>query len=162
MKHHLTIQEQMPAWQFARCRKVLSKQDVDQAYSWVHRAMRQTRRSAEREFQGRGFQIVYSELSFGEVRMRARLNIRSKTLFIDPGSEADLLQEMDSKGFPLSPSPKDLILAHELFHLFCPRCPSQIAELAAHLYCAESLDLDYFPGLLDLDPSEVPIVSRAS
>lgn len=159
----IKVQEQMPAWYFSSYGKPLSKQQVDLAYSWVQRAKRQTRRQAEREFQGRGFQIVYSELSFGEVRVRARLNIRTKTLYIDPGSEADLLQEMDLLGFPLSPSPKDLILTHELFHLFCPRCPADVTELAAHLFCAEMLELEYFPGLLDTaSVRSVLAVSQAS
>lgn len=143
------IQEQMPAWHFARYRKPLQMRQVDQAYNWVHRALRQVRRDAEREFQGRGFQIHYRELSFGGVRMRARLNLRKKELFIDPESEADLFQAMHSLGLPSKASPKELILSHELFHLFCSRCPTDIAELAAHLFCAELLQLSYFPGLLD-------------
>jgi hypothetical protein len=53
-------------------------------------------------------------------------------------------------GFPLSPSPREVILAHELFHLFCPKCPAALAEMAAHLYAAEILGLEYFPGLLDV------------
>jgi hypothetical protein len=153
------IQEQMPAWYFASYGKPLEKRQVDQAFSWVHRAKRVTRRNAEREFEGRGFEVVYQELGFGGVRFRAKLDIRGKTLYIDPGSEADLLFELDALGFPLAPTPKALIMAHELFHLFCPRCPSGIAELAAHLYCADVLDLDYFPGLLDLVPKSPPVFS---
>lgn len=145
-----SVQEQMPAWYFSRYGKPLEKQQVDLALMWVHKALRQTRRNAEREFEGRGFQVIYRELGFGGVRIRARLDVTGKALYIDPGSEADLLDEMDIMGFPLFPSPKAVIMAHELFHLFCPRCPASVAELAAHLYCAEKLHLDYFPGLLDL------------
>ena len=152
------VQEQMPAWYFSRYGKPLEKGQVDLAYMWVYRAQRQTRRCADREFEGRGFEIVYQELSFGGIRLRAKLDLRGKQLIIDPGSEADLLYELDTLGFPLDPSPRDLILAHELFHLFCPRCPSEVAELAAHLYCAEKLNLEYFPGLLDLvEPSSTDI-----
>lgn len=144
------VQEQMPAWYFSRYGRALEKQQVDLAWMWVHKAKRKTRRRAEREFHGRGFRIVYQELGFGKIRVRAKLDIMGKTLYIDPGSEADLLYEMDAMGFPLDPSPKAIIMAHELFHLFCPRCPVAVAELAAHLYCAEKLGLKYFPGLLDL------------
>lgn len=139
----------MPAWHFARYGKPLAKQQVDLACNWVQKALRQTKRSAEREFEGRGFEFIFQELGSGDLRIRARLNIRQKKVFIDPGSEADILQELDALGFPFASSPKALLLTHELFHLFCPKCPQAIAELAAHAYCAEVLDLDYFPGLLD-------------
>lgn len=156
-----SVQEQMPAWFFSRYGQPLEKSLVDQAKCWVHRAKRVTRRNAEREFQGRGFKICYQDMSFGGVRLRARLSIRTKELFIDPGSEADLFQELDALGFPLSPSPKALILSHELFHLFCPRCPGKVAELAAHLYVADVLGLEYFPGLLDLVEERQLSVARA-
>lgn len=146
-----TVLEQMPAWHFGRYRRTLQMRQVDLAFSWVVRAIRQTRRLPEREFQGRGYKIVYSELSFGGTKVRARLSSRTKELFIDPESEADLFYELDALGLPLNPSPKALVLTHELFHLFCPRCPSDVAELAAHLYCVELLGLDYFPGILDLN-----------
>ena len=145
-----SIQEQIPAWYFARHAKYLDERLVDKSRVWVQRAKKQTKRSAEREFLGRGFDVLYRELSFGGVRLRARLSLRDKEVLIDPSAEADLHQELDTLGFPLFPSPKDLVLSHELFHLFCPRCPSSVAEIAAHLYCAEILELDYFPGLLDL------------
>lgn len=145
-----TIQEQMPAWYFARYRRPLVNRDLDQALCWAERACRQLRRSAEREFEGRGIEIAFQDLTFGGVRVRARLNLKAGKVYIDPAAEADLFQELDRLGFPLSPSPKQLILTHELFHLFCPRCPSALEELAAHLFCASVLELDYFPGLLDL------------
>jgi hypothetical protein len=145
-----SIQEQMPAWYFARYGKPLQKRMVDKAYSWVHRAKKLSRREPEREFQGRGYEVVYQELGFGGVKLRARLNTRTKELFIDPESEADLFADLDRLGFPLTPSPRRLILTHELFHLFCPRCPVDMEELAAHLFVADELRLDYFPGILDL------------
>ena len=101
-----TILEQMPAWYFSSYGKPLEKRLVDKAMMWVHRATRQTRRGAEREFQGRGFRIVYQELGFAGVKLRAKLNIRNKSLYIDPGSEADLFQELDLLGFPWSPLPR--------------------------------------------------------
>ena len=145
-----TVQEHLPAWYFARHGRPLDERLVDKAQVWVHRAERQTKRSAEREFLGRGFEFLYQELSFGGVRLRARLSLRSKEILIDPLAESDLFEELEMLGFPMSPTPKDLILNHELFHLFCPRCPGPVAEIAAHLFCAQILELDYFPGLLDL------------
>lgn len=147
---HTTIQEQMPAWYFARYGKPLVDHDVSQALCWVERARRQLRRSVEREFEGRGFEVVFQELTFGGVRVRAQLNLKARKIFLDPGAEADLFQELDRLGFPLDPPPKQLILTHELFHLFCPRCPGGLEELAAHLFVAAVLDLSYFPGILDL------------
>lgn len=144
------VQEQIPAWHFARYGKPLQKADLDRAAPWVHRALRRTKREVEREFLGRGYAICVDDLSFGKVRYRARLNTYRKVLVIDSLAEADLHQEMELLGFPTSPSPRDLILAHELFHLFCPRCPNKLAELAAHLYCAQVLNLCYFPGILDI------------
>lgn len=144
------VQEQVPAWHFARYGKPLQMVDLSRAGPWVHRAMRQTKRSVEREFLGRGFAIGVADLSFGKVRYRARLNIHRKLLVLDSLGEADLHQEMEMLGFPTSPTARDLIMAHELFHLFCPRCPTKLAELAAHLYCAEVLELNYFPGILDI------------
>jgi hypothetical protein len=155
-----SILEQMPAWHFARTGRPLEKKQVDQAVCWVERAKRQTRRPAERELEGRGFEVLYQPLGIGGLRLRAKLNLRTKQLFIDPESEADLFQELDALGFPLDPSPKALILTHELFHLFCPRCPSAIAELAAHLYSAEVLGLEYFPGLLDLVHSDTAYAAQ--
>ena len=145
-----SIQEQMPAWYFARYGKPLQKCDVDRACNWAHRAKKLSRRDPEREFHGRGYQVVYQELGFGGIRLRARLNTRTKQLFLDPESEADLFADLDKLGFPLNPSPKRLILTHELFHLFCPRCPVEVEELAAHLFVADELELDYFPGILDI------------
>ena len=155
------VQEQMPAWYFARYGKPLEKQQVDRAFMWVEKAKKQTKRRAEREFEGRGFELIYRDLGFGGVRLRARLSIRTKQLFIDPGAEADLFQELDTLGFPLAPSPKAILLTHELFHLFCHRCPAGIEELAAHLYCVEILGLDYFPGLLDLVEETQAVVLQA-
>lgn len=145
-----SVQEQMPAWYFARRGKPLQKRDVERAYTWVHKARKLSRRDPEREFKGRGYEIVFQELGFGGVKLRARLNTTTKQLFLDPGSEADLFADLDRLGFPLEPSPIRLILTHELFHLFCPRCPADIEELAAHLFVAEELELEYFPGILDL------------
>ena len=78
-----SIQEQIPAWYFARQGKPLDERLVDKAQIWVQRAKKQTRRSAEREFLGRGFDIIYRELCFGGVRLRARLSIRAKEVLID-------------------------------------------------------------------------------
>lgn len=148
----VTVQEQLPAWYFARYGKPPYKVDVDRAEDWVQKALRQSRRSVEREFEGRGFVIKVGDLSWpaGRVRLRARLNLRQKELHLDSRAEADLHGELERMGFPVSPSPREVLLAHELFHLFCPKCPSALAEMAAHLYAAELLGLDYFPGLLDL------------
>ena len=150
------VQEQLPAWYFARYGRSPRKVDIDRAYDWVQRALRLTKRSMEREFEGRGFTIRIQDLSWpvrGKgscVRLRARLNLRTKELVLDPKAEADLHNELEAMGFPVSPSPRDVILAHELFHLFCPKCPSDLAEMGAHLYASEQLDLEYFPGLLDV------------
>jgi hypothetical protein len=157
-----TVEEQIPAWYFARYGRAPEKREIDLACNWVHMARRQTRRNAEREFRGRGYSLNYQELTFGGTRVRAKLDVRNRTVFIDPGSEAELLGQMDLFGFPLSPAPKHLILAHELFHLFCPRCPAQLAELAAHLYCAEVLQLNYFPGLLDLTPCQLGLEATSA
>lgn len=145
------VQEQLPAWYFARYGRPPHKADVDAAEDWALRAKRQTRRSVERELEGRGIRITVADLSWqGRVVLRARLNLRSKELCLDLHAEAELHQQLEALGFPLSPSPREVLLAHELFHLFCPKCPARLAEMAAHLYAAEVLDLPYFPGLLDL------------
>lgn len=147
----VTVQEQLPAWYFARYGRAPHKVEVDQAMDWVHKALRMTKRNPEREFEGRGFTMQVADLSWGgSVRLRARLNLRSKELILDPQAEADLHGELEMMGFPLSPSPREVILAHELFHLFCPKCPAALTEMAAHLYAAQLLDLSYFPGLLDI------------
>lgn len=147
----LTVQEQLPAWYFARYGRPPHKVEVDQAADWVHRALRMTKRHPEREFEGRGFTIRVADLSWGaSVRLRAKLNLRSKELIFDPQAEADLHGELEMMGFPLSPSPREVIMAHELFHLFCPKCPATLTEMAAHMYAAELLSLSYFPGLLDI------------
>ena len=152
----LAILEQLPAWYFARYRRSPSKADIDRAQDQMQRAVRLTRRSVEREFEGRGFVIRESDLSWplgggqGVVRLRAKLNLRSKELILDPQAEADLQNDLEALGFPLHPAPRQVILAHELFHLFCPKCPADLAEMAAHLYAAEILELPYFPGLLDI------------
>lgn len=151
------VQEQIPAWHYSRYGKPLQKVDLDRAAPWVHRAVKQTKRRVEKEFEGRGYAICVSELSFGNVRYRARLNTYRKLVILDTLAEADLHQEMESLGFPTSPTPREVILAHELFHLFCPRCPNKLAELAAHLYCAQVLELDYFPGILDIAEVFEPI-----
>ncbi len=152
----VSVQEQIPAWHLARYGRFPHKVDVDTAYDWVGRALRSTRRSVEREFEGRGFTVTVADLSWPGwdggrgVRLRARLSLRSKELLLDPQAENDMFKELVGLGFPTVPSPREVILAHELFHLFCPKCPAPLAELAAHLYAAEVLELPYFPGLLDI------------
>ena len=147
----VTVQEQLPAWYFARYGRCPNKVDVDQAEDWVQKAIRLTKRQPEREFEGRGIIVRTADLSWGgKVRLRAKLNLRSKELILDPHAEADLHFELEMMGFPVSPAPREVIMAHELFHLFCPKCPATLSEMAAHLYAAELLGLDYFPGLLDV------------
>ena len=152
----VSVQEQIPAWYLTRYGRFPHKVDVDSAYDWVGRALRSTRRSVEREFEGRGYTVAIADLSWPGwnggrgVRLRARLSLRSKELLLDPRAENEMFEELVSLGFPTTPSPREVILAHELFHLFCPKCPSELAELAAHLYATEVLELPYFPGLLDI------------
>lgn len=151
----VTVQEQLPAWYFARYGRPPHKADVDRAEDWVQKALRMTKRNVYREFEGRGFSVRVADLSWplgnGRwARLRGKLNLRSKELILDPQAEADLHGELELMGFPLSPSPREVIMAHELFHLFCPKCPTPLAELAAHLYASELLNLAYFPGLLDI------------
>ena len=152
----VSVQEQLPAWYFARHGRFPNKVDVDAAADWVGKALRSTRRSMEREFEGRGFAIRTADLSWPAwsggraVRLRAKLSLRGKELLIDPKAESDMQSELLSLGFPTDPAPREVILAHELFHLFCPKCPATLAEMAAHLYAAEVLNLTYFPGLLDI------------
>ena len=147
----VTVQEQLPAWYFARYGRPPHKVQVDQAEDWVQKAIRMTKRHPEREFEGRGFIVRTADLSWGaKVRLRAKLNLRGQELILDSQAEADLHGELELMGFPISPSPREVIMAHELFHLFCPKCPAALAEMAAHLYAAELLGLSYFPGLLDV------------
>lgn len=152
----VSVQEQLPAWYLARNGRFPHKVDVDSAFDWAGRALRSTRRSMEREFEGRGFVIREADLSWpawsggGGVRLRAKLSVRGKEVLIDPKGEEQMRGELLSLGFPLEPGPRQVILAHELFHLFCPKCPATLAEMAAHLYAAEVLELSYFPGLLDI------------
>lgn len=150
---NVSVQEQLPAWYYARYRRAPAKVDISRAMDWAEKAIRQTRRSPERELEGRGFIIRTADLSWplaeGTVRLRARLNLRSKEVMLDSLAEADLHQCLELLGFPVAPPPRDIILAHELFHLFCPRCPANLSEMAAHLYAAKLLNLVYFPGILD-------------
>jgi hypothetical protein len=151
----LAVLEQLPAWYFARYGRPPCKEEIDSAQDWVEKALRQSKRSVEREFEGRGFSIRVADLSWPQAggrgaRLRARLNLRGKELILDPQAEADLHGELEMMGFPVSPAPREVIMAHELFHLFCPKCPASLAELAAHLYASELLGLSYFPGLLDI------------
>ncbi len=146
----VTILEQLPAWHFARHRTPLRKVEVERATDWAQKAQRATRREPEAELLGRGIKLSVQSLSFGSVKFRARLNLRHQELVVDAQAEADLHEEMLRLGFPVHPSARELILAHELFHVLCPRCPSDLAEMAAHLYAALVLDLDYYPGILDV------------
>lgn len=147
---NLKVLDQIPVWYHARYRGSLTKVHVDQACAWARRALRQTRRRSERELCGRGFVIRVQELCFAGVVLRAKLDTHRKELLIDPNAEADLHEAMERLGFPVHPSARALILAHEVFHLFCPKCPEEIAEMAAHLYVSECLGLEYFPGILDI------------
>ena len=152
----VSVQEQLPAWYLARHGRFPNKVDVDAAFDWAGKALRSTRRSMEREFEGRGFTVREADLRWPAwsggraVRLRAKLSIRGKELLIDPRAEEDMRAELVGLGFPTKPEPREVILAHELFHLFCPKCPAALAEMAAHLYAAEVLELPYFPGLLDI------------
>ena len=50
---------------------------------------------------------------------------------------------------PAGKEARDLILAHEAFHVAEPDCPAHLAELSAHLYASRHAGLEIFAGHLE-------------
>ncbi|MBI3929913.1 MAG: DUF4127 family protein [Armatimonadetes bacterium] len=112
-------------------------------------ALARVRGPAAEEFRRRGFELVPCDLRVGPVSVRARLELDRRRVLFDPASLAELREAMRWAGLDRPADPLDLVLAHELFHLFDPGCPDELAEAAAHMFATELLGLDYFAGTLD-------------
>jgi hypothetical protein len=97
-----------------------------------------------------GFQLEFSRepATMGALRMRARLNLRQRHLLVYEEALADVSAALTRLGHP-SVSARDLVLAHEAFHVLRPRCPESFVELAAHRFAGELLGLPFFAGLVD-------------
>lgn len=113
------------------------------------------RASLRQELEGRGIHLEEGDLRVGPARIRARLDLDRRTLTWDPETLARLARAIRRSGWPGPEDPLDLALAHELFHLLHPDCPSGLAEAAAHLFTSRLLGLARFAGEVDLLGEEV-------
>ena len=96
------------------------------------------------------FQLEFSreESTIGPLRLRARLNLKQRHLLVYEQGLADVGVALVRLGHP-DVSPRDLVLAHETFHVLRPRCSQLYGELAAHRFAGEVLGLPFFAGLVD-------------
>lgn len=78
------------------------------------------------------------------VRMRAVLDASKKIVTL---YEACLPEV--AAGLPEEIDPRQVVLAHEAFHLAKPSCPAHLAELSAHLFATRWAGLSFFAGRLE-------------
>lgn len=97
-----------------------------------------------------GFQLEFSRepSTMGALRMRARLNLRQRHLLVYEEALADVSAALTRLGQPEA-SARELVLAHEAFHVLRPACPAGFVELAAHRFAGDALRLPFFAGLVD-------------
>lgn len=97
-----------------------------------------------------GFQLEFSRepATMGSLRLRARLNLRKRHLLVYEEALADVTAALTRLGQP-GFSARELVLAHEAFHVLRPACPGSFMELAAHRFAGETLGLPFFAGLVD-------------
>ena len=97
----------------------------------------------------RGFQLEFSRepARLGPLRMRARLSMNERHLLVYEEALSEVGQALTRLGSEVAP--RELVLAHETFHVLRPGCPGQWAELAAHRFAGEVLGLPFFAGLVD-------------
>lgn len=98
-----------------------------------------------------GFSLHFSSRHhrMGPVRFRACLSLSDRSLLVYESAITEVaraLERLNASGGLA----RELILAHETFHVLCPRCPSALAELSAHRFASELLPLPFFAGLVDL------------
>lgn len=97
-----------------------------------------------------GLQLEFTRepATIGPLRLRARLNLRKRHLLVYEEALADVTAALTRLGQP-TVSARELVLAHEAFHVLRPRCPESYVELAAHRFAGEQLGLPFFAGLVD-------------
>ena len=110
----------------------------------VERALEQVSGGPLEALTSRGIELVATDLRFGRVVLRGRIDLAAKKLSYDPSVLEDLGQAMRWKG--LAGDPFEIMLAHELFHLLEPGCRD---EDQAHEFAGRLLGLDYHPRQLD-------------
>ena len=98
----------------------------------------------------RGFQLEFSRQPsrIGPLRLRARLNLPRRHLLVFEEALGEVAEALARLGHS-EVAPRDLVLAHETFHVLRPECPGQWAELAAHRFAGDLLGLPFFAGLVD-------------
>lgn len=126
---------------------MLKLDHIQQSVDRVEAALRQVTGTPFEELEKRGIELVPADLSIGRVSVRGRLELDSKRVLYDPRALQDLGRAMDWADLP--GEPLELMLAHELFHLLDPGCPSHLAEGAAHMFATRLLGLPYYLGTLD-------------
>jgi len=114
--------------------------------------LKQVNSSPEEELLRLGYQIRSQALGVPGALVRARVLPWKGLVLLDPEGVADLSRRLECRG--LAGQARERILAHELFHVLAPACPESLAELAAHLFAGGLLNLQDFPGAIDLpDPA---------
>ena len=89
-----------------------------------------------------GVQLIFTHEphQMGPLRWRALLDRNARTLKVYERAVQELQTE----------HARELILAHEVFHLLQPACPESVAELAAHLFASEHVKSKIFAPLIGI------------
>lgn len=112
----------------------------------VRRAQQARRTLGERSLLGvireAGVQLVFTHEphTMGTLRWRAVLDMETRLLKVYERAVEELQTE----------NARELILAHEVFHLLDPACPHKIAELAAHLFATDHVGSKIFAPLIGI------------
>ncbi len=139
----------LEAWLRARAGRRAG--DPSRAWAWARQALAQVGSPPEEELFRRGYRIRLETLSVPGALVRGRVLIEQRLVLLDPEGLEDLSERLRRRG--LSGEARERILAHELFHVLEPECPEDLAELSAHLFAGRLLNLEEFPGALDLEDS---------
>lgn len=145
------IEEQVATW-LELFHRTLDPQRLGTANG---RAMRAVEALAgvppEKWLETRGFTVVESRApsTFGTATVRAWCDEARAEVVLFQAPMASLCRILAPCGL-LPPVIRSCIVAHEAFHVADPRCPTPIAELAAHLFAGTVSSLGCFGGALDV------------
>ncbi|MDQ7826568.1 MAG: hypothetical protein RDV48_27445 [Candidatus Eremiobacteraeota bacterium] len=99
-----------------------------------------------------GFTVVESDEDpwYGSALVRGTVDVKKKSLTIYKKALEELGSACQAAGLTMPCPLKDIMLAHEAFHILDPRCPSDLAETSAHLYATRIHSLSFYAGILDI------------
>jgi hypothetical protein len=97
-----------------------------------------------------GVTVVESEenMIFGSASVLATTDLTARRITLYISALPAIEQTVALSGIIFPCRVKDVVTAHEIFHLLKPDCPEDIAETGAHIFATLYLKLPFYAGLL--------------